>query len=158
MEGSVFFNAQDAPSAKQATCYVTIGDRRYTMLNAKDFEAKAEVSTAEVPILGKLINGRKATGMVLSFSMTVYKCSEMFDDLIVEYKKTGLLPTFEIQVSSSDKATSIGTSRKIYRDCVIDGEVLLSMFDAAGEFIEQTIDGYAMDFDVESKYQNPSYM
>ena len=158
MEGSVFFNAQDAPSAKQATCYVTINDRRYSMLNAKEFEAKAEVQTAEVPILGKLINGRKATGMALSFSMTVYKCSDMFDKLIVEYKKTGRLPVFEIQVGSSDMATSIGASRKIYRDCVIDGEVLLSMFDASGDFIEQTIEGYAMDFDTESEYQDPSYM
>ena len=158
MEGSVFFNAQDAPSAKQATCYVTIGERRYSMLNAKEFEAKAEVQTAEVPILGKLINGRKATGMVLSFSMTLFKCSDMFDKLIVEYKKTGRLPVFEIQVGSSDAATSIGTSRKIYRDCVIDGEVLLSMFDSGGEFIEQTIEGYAMDFDTESEYQDPPYM
>ena len=27
----------DAPSAKLATCFVTIGDRRYAMLMAKEF-------------------------------------------------------------------------------------------------------------------------
>ena len=156
--GDTFFNPQDAPHARQATCFVTIGDRRYAMLNAKDFEAKANVETAEVPILGKLIKGRKATGLSLSFSMTVYKCSEMFDDLVTRYKKTGALPTFDIQVTSSDDTTCIGTSRKIYRDCVIDGDVLLSMFDADGEFIEQTIEGYAMDYDTESKYKDPGYM
>lgn len=156
--GKTFFDPQDAPSARQATCFVTIGDRRYTMMNAKNFEAKAAVATAEVPRLGSLINGRKATGMELSFKMTVYKCSDMFDEVIEEYKRTGILPTFDIQVASSDGATCIGTSRKIYRGCVISGDVLLSMFDVKGEFIEQTIEGYAMDFDTESKYQNPGYM
>lgn len=156
--GEAFFNPQDAPHAKQATCFVTIDGKRYSMLNAKNFEAKASVETAEVPMLGRLIKGRKATGLAISFSMTVYKCSEMFDDLVAKYKKTGVLPTFDIQVTSKDDATSIGTSRKIYRDCVIDGELLLSMFDADGEFIEQTVEGYAMDYDTESKYKNPSYM
>lgn len=152
------FNTQDAPSAKQATCYVTINDRRYNMLNAKDFKATAKVETKEVPSLGRLITGRKATGMSISFSMTVYKCSEMFDDLVTQYKKTGILPVFDIQVASSDGATCIGTSRKIYRNCVIDGGVLLSMFDANGDFIEQEIQGYAMDWDTESKYTDPNYM
>lgn len=153
-----FFNPQDAPHARQATCFVTIGERRYKMLNAKNFEAKASVETAEVPMLGSLITGRKATGLAINFSMTVYKCSEMFDDLVTEYKKTGVLPVFDIQVASEDGATSIGASRKIFRNCVIDGDVLLSMFDVEGEFIEQTIEGYAMDYDTESKYKDPSYM
>lgn len=153
-----FFNPQDAPHAKQATCFVTINERRYSMMNAKNFEAKAQVETTEVPMLGRLITGRKATGLAISFSMTVYKCSEMFDDLVTQYKKTGVLPTFDIQVASNDDATCMGTSRKIYRNCVIDGDVLLSMFDADGDFIEQTIEGYAMDYDTESKYKDPSYM
>lgn len=46
------FNTQDAPSAKQATCYVTINDRRYNMLNAKDFKATAKVETKEVTVSG----------------------------------------------------------------------------------------------------------
>ena len=41
----------DAPSAKLATCFVTIKDRRYSMLMAKDFEAKVSIETKEVPTL-----------------------------------------------------------------------------------------------------------
>ena len=36
-----FMNQNDAPSSKLATLYCTVGGRRYAMLNAKDFEAKA---------------------------------------------------------------------------------------------------------------------
>lgn len=153
-----FFNPQDAPAAGQAEFFCTIGERRYSMFNAKNFEAKANVKLADVPRLGTLIKGKKAVGMEVKLSFTMYKCTEMFDDVIEEYKNTGLLPTFEVQVTNEDAATSIGRSTKIYHDCVIDGDVLLSMFDADGEFIEQDIEAYAMDYTSAEKYTAPSYM
>lgn len=148
----------DAPSAKLATCFVTINDRRYSMLMAKDFEAKVSIETKEVPTLGRTIKGRKPTGGEIKFKMTVYHCTEIFDEVVETYKNTGLMPTFDIQVTSEDPATSVGKSTKIYTDCILDGEVLLSMFDADGDFVEQTVEGYAQDFTRPEKYTNPSYM
>ena len=155
---SAYMPANDAPSAKLATCFVTIDDKRYAMLMAKDFEANMNVETKEVPTLGRTIKGVKPVGGTIKFKMTVYHCTEIFDDVVETYKNTGLMPTFDIQVSSEDPATSIGRSTKIYTDCVIDGDVLLSMFDADGEFVEQSIEGYAQDFSRPEKYTNPTYM
>jgi hypothetical protein len=148
----------DAPSAKLATCFVTRKDRRYAMLMAKDFEANMNVETKEVPTLGRIVKGVKATGAIIKWKMTVYKCTEVFDEIVEEYKNTGLMPTFDIQVSNDDPATSVGRTTKVYTDCIIDGDVLLSMFDADGDFIEQSIEGYAQDFSRPEKYTNPSYM
>lgn len=148
----------DAPSAKLATAYVTIDGNRYALLMAKNFEGKMNVETKEVPTLGRTVKGVKAVGASIKFSMAVYKVTEIFDELVERYKNTGLLPTFDLQVSNEDPATSIGRSSKIYTDCVIDGDVLLSMFDADGDFVEQTIEGYAQDFTRPEKYSNPSYM
>lgn len=149
----------DAPSAKLATCYVSFRDnRRYAMLMAKDFEAKMSVETKEVPTLGRTVKGVKAVGATIKWKMTVYHCTEIFDEVVETYKNTGLMPTFDIQVTSEDPATSVGRSTKIYTDCIIDGDVLLSMFDADGEFVEQSIEGYAQDFTRPEKYTNPTYM
>lgn len=155
---NIYLNPQDVPSTKLAELFVTIDGNRYSVLFAKDFEAKASIETSDVPILGKLIKGKKATGLEVSISMTLYKCSEIFDNIVEKFKNTGLLPAFEIQTSSSDPATSIGRSTKVYKDCVLDGDVLLSMFDADGEFIEQSIECFAMDYSSAEKYKNPSYM
>ena len=154
----MYMPANDAPSAKLATAFVTIKDRRYAMLMAKDFEAKANVSTTKVPTLGRTVNGYKPNAMDIKFKMTIYKCTEIFDDVIEIYKNTGVMPTMDIQVTNEDSATSVGRSTKIYTDCILDGEVLLSMFDADGEFVEQTIEGYAQDFTRPEKYTNPTYM
>ena len=153
-----FFNAQDAPRTKDAELFCDIGDRRYSMLNAKNCEANASISLADVKRLGTPITGKKAIGMEVKLTMTVYKCSEMFDDMVETFKNTGVLPTFEVQVTSYDAATSMGRSTKKYYDCIIDGDVLLSMVDADGEFIEQTIEAYAMDYESAEKYKEPSYM
>ena len=155
---NTYMPANDAPSAKLATCFVTIGEQRYAMLMAKDFEGKGSVKTAEVPTLGRVVTGVKPVGMTIKFSMTVYKCTEIFDKVLEDYKNTGLMPSFDIQTTSEDPATSVGRSTKIYTDCVLDGDVLLSMFDADGEFIEQEIEGYAQDFSRPEMYVNPSYM
>jgi hypothetical protein len=75
-----------------------------------------------------------------------------------DFINTGVMPTFTIQTSNEDPATSIGRSTKIYHDCVLDSELLLSMFDAEGGFVEQTIEGYCDSFSRAEQYTNPSYM
>ena len=153
-----YMNEQDAPSAKKAEVFVTIGNKRYKALNAKNCEVNANLSSKEIAVLGKMIKGRKVTGMTIKGKMTVHKCTEIFDDIVTQYKNTGNLPTFDLQISNYDETTCMGRSTKIYNDCVIDGDVLLSMFDAEGEFIEQTIEFYASDYSRPEKYKNPAYM
>ena len=153
-----YMDEMDVPAANEATCYVTIDGKRKAMLNAKNFEAKANIKTKEVPLLGKRIKGRKPAGMELPFKMTIYKCTEMFDEVVEQYKNTGVLPRFEIQVTNHDSSTSIGASSKTYTGCTLDGDVLLSMYNAEGDFIEQEINGYASNFARPNKYTEPAYM
>ena len=51
-----FMNTQDAPSAKQAEFFCTINGRRYSMLNAKKFEAKANVKPPKAIVDNNLYN------------------------------------------------------------------------------------------------------
>ena len=153
-----YFNADDAQSTKQAEFFCTIGTRRYSMMCAKNFEATASISLADVKTLGRIITQKKPNGLEVKLKFTIYKCTPMFDNLIEEYKNTGVLPRFECQVTQEDKASRIGRDTKVYKDCIIDGDILLSMFDADGEFIEQDVEAYAMDFESPEKYTEPSYM
>lgn len=147
--------AQDAPSAKLAECYVTIGGTRYLMLMAKDFEANFSKSTATVNILGRTGAGHKATGWEGTFTMTIYKATEIFDKICEDYKNTGRDTYFDIQVTSEDPTTGLGRSTKLYKDCILDGDVLLSAFDTEGGFLEQSVSGFFDDFEAPEKYKNP---
>lgn len=155
---NVYMPATDAPAANLAECWVTVEGKRYLMAMAKNFEAKASKNTAEVKALGNRIIGHKGKNMALPFSMTIYKVTEIFDEMIEKYKNTGIDTYFDIQVTAEDPASSIGRSTKVYTDCILDGDLILSAFDADGEFIEQTVEGFAHDFQRPEKYTNPAFM
>jgi hypothetical protein len=108
--------------------------------------------------MGSIIMGKKPTSVELSFSMTIYKCTEIFDDVLDEFMKTGVMPTLDIQTSNDDPATSMGRSTKVYNNCVLDGDVLLSMAGSEDDFIEQEISGFAGGITRPEKYRNPAYM
>lgn len=148
----------DAPVAKFAEVFVTIGDKRYSMLMCKNFEGKVNISTQDVPRMGSVIMGKKATGVEISFTMTIYKCTEIIDDVIETFIRTGVMPLMTIQTSNEDPATSVGRSTKIYEDCILDGDVLLSLAGSEDDYIEQEISGFAGGFSRAEKYTNPAYM
>ena len=108
--------------------------------------------------MGSVIMGKKPTTVELSFTMTIYKCTEIFDDVLDEFIKTGVMPLLTIQTSNEDPATSVGRSTKVYNDCVLDGDVLLSMAGSEDDFIEQEINGFAGGYTRPEKFKDPTYM
>lgn len=134
-------HAKDAVSAKLAKCYVTTPDgKRYNMMNLINFEAKYEMKTAEVPLLGRPSAGNKITGYTGTFSGTLHFNSSIFRDMFFKFQNTGEATYFEIQVENSDPTTSVGTQTTIYRDCLITSGII-SKFDADGEYLDEEIEG-----------------
>ncbi len=158
MDSTKIMATNDAPVAKFAEVFVTLNGKRYAMLMCKNFEGKASISTQDVPRMGSIIMGKKPTTVELSFSMTIYKCTEIFDDVLDTFIKTGTMPTMDIQTSNEDPSTSVGRSTKSYNDCILDGDVLLSLAGSEDDFIEQEISGFAGGYTRGEKYKNPAYM
>lgn len=155
---SKVMKSDDAVSANFAEIFVTVNNRRYSMLMCKKFEGKYSVETREIPRLGSIIKGHKPGLVDLSFTMTIYKCTEIVDDIVDDYINTGIMPRFEIQISNEDPAASVGRSTKVFNDCILDGDILASLADSEGGDIEQEISGYAESINRPEKFRNPSYM
>ena len=69
------------------------------------------------------------------------------------------MPELSIQVANEDpNSPAIGRSTKVYNNCMIDGEVLLSLAGSEDDFIEQEIGGFAGGLTRPEKYKNPAYM
>ena len=107
---SGFMNTNDAPSSKLATLYCTVGGRRYAMLNAKNFEAKANVSLADVPILGKTIKGKKPSGLEIKIKMTI--CNHSGKPKIAATKATKLPKANQMDTSCGVNASIIANTTK----------------------------------------------
>lgn len=50
---NAYMNEQDVPSAKEAEAFVTVGEQRYNLLNAKNFEGQGKHQHQGDPGAGK---------------------------------------------------------------------------------------------------------
>ncbi len=140
MSGNVKMMSADAVSAKMAECYVTIKDVRYNFMQMLDFEAKIEKQKTNVPILGRPMDGNKATGASGTFSGTAHYNQSIMRKMMIDYMNTGEDVYFEIQVTNEDKTTSVGRQTVVFGGCNLD-EVIAAKFDAAGEYLDETFNG-----------------
>ena len=148
---NITMNAKDAISAKLAECYVTIENRRFLLMQAKDFEAKFEKTKKEINILGKTGSGNKSTGWKGTGKMTIYKNTSIFDELMERYKNTGEDVYIDIQVTNDDPTSAAGMCTMVFKDCNVDGGVLAA-FDVDGDFLEQEINFTFEDFSNPTKF------
>ncbi len=153
------FKSDHDYSANWAKITTTLDGRRYNMAMAKKFEAKANVATRESKVIGTNVIGHKSGLINYAGTMTIIKCTEFFDKIVLEYAKRGVMPRFEIQTYNEDPAASdLGRSIKDYNGCIIDGDVLLSLADAEGGSIEQEVSFFAESVTVPEYLTDPNYM
>lgn len=159
MNNNNIMNTKDAIRSKFAQVFVETKDKkRYKMLMCKDFEAKANIKTQDVPRMGSIVMGKQATTIELPFKMTIYKCTEIFDDIVSSFIETGAFPNFTIQCYNEDPDSGVGASEKSFNDCILDGDVLLSLGGSGDDFIEQEISGFAGSYETKEKFTDPGYM
>ena len=88
MTENITMKASDTLSAKMAKVFVTINGSRFNLMNAINLEAKFEKTKTEVPILGQMGAGNKATGWKGTGSATFHYNSSMFREIVEKFKDT----------------------------------------------------------------------
>lgn len=140
-------DAFDAISGSRASAFVTIGNERYCFMQLTKFEAKMEITLTEVSILGKTGKGNKPSGWKGSWSGTAHYNQSIFRKLMLEYKRTGSMPSFDIQVTNEDPTSSVGRQTVILRNCLSKGGIL-AKFDAGSETLDEELEGTFDDFEI----------
>lgn len=143
--------AKDVIAAKMASAYITVDGNRYLLFQAKSLEAKLEKEKTEVPILGRMQKGHKATAVNGTGTMTIYKNTSMFDDMLMKLKNTGEDTYFDLQISNEDPTSAAGRQTTILKDCNIDDATVVS-FDADGEWLEQEVSFTFEDIEMPEKF------
>lgn len=77
--------AKDVISAKLASAYVTVDGNRYLLFQAKSLEATIEKEKEEVAILGRLMKGNKSVSAKGSGTLTIYKNTSLFENMMLKY-------------------------------------------------------------------------
>lgn len=151
MENQPIMNALDAVAGSQASAYITLNGNRYCFMQLKSFESTMDINTIEVPILGKPGKGNKPAGWTGSWKGTAYYNQSIMREMLLEYKRTGKLDPFDIQVTNEDATASVGRQVIILKGCVTKGGIL-AKFDADSEVLEEDIEGTFDDWEMPEKF------
>jgi hypothetical protein len=148
---NVVMASQDAVYGSLAECFITIEGRRYNFMSITDFESKWDVTLKDVKILGKVGMGHKAAGGKGTWKGTAHYNQSLFREMANTYQKTGVMPSFEIQVSNEDPSSSVGRQTIIHRGCLCDS-FILAKFEAGEELLDEEISGTFDDWDLPEKF------
>ena len=122
--------AKNAISAKMAECYITIGDVRYNAMNAINVEVTFEKSKTEVPILGRMNKGHKASGSTITGSAEFHFNTSIWRELAYLFQEEGADTYFTMEIINDDPtASDVGSQSIVLEGCNFDS-VILAAFDA----------------------------
>ena len=153
----VTMNAVDAIYGALAECYVTIDGNRYNLMQMVNFDSHFQSNIVDVPILGRITKGHKMTGGSGSWSGTLHYNTSVFRQWILNYKRTGVLTPFEIQVTNEDESASVGRQSIILKGCLLS-DVTLAKFDANDAVLDEDLSGTFDDFEIPESFANLSGM
>lgn len=149
---AVTMHPRNAVSAKMAECYITIEGERYNFMSALNVEVTFEKEKTEVPILGRMNKGHKATGANITGSAEFHLNQSIWAKLAKRFQDTGEDIYFDMQITNEDKtASDVGRQTIILYDCNFDS-VLLAAFDADGDYLTQSIDFTAESFEIPEEF------
>lgn len=146
-------SARNAVSAKMAECYITIDGQRYNFMSAINLEVTFEKSKTEVPILGRMNKGHKASGSSITGSAEFHFNTSIWRELAYKFQETGEDIYFDMQIKNEDiTASDIGRQTIILQDCNWDS-VVLAAFDAdSDDTLTESIDFTAERFELPEKF------
>ena len=146
-------SARNAVSAKMAECYVTIDGQRYNFMSAINLEVTFEKNKTEIPILGRMNRGHKATSSTISGSAEFHLNTSIWRELAYKFQERGEDIYFDMQITNEDiTASDIGRQTIILYGCNFDS-VTLAAFDAdSDDVLTESIDFTAERFEMPEKY------
>lgn len=130
---------RDAIHGAQGVAWVTIDGNRYKFAQLINIEARADKTKTQIPIMGQVAKGNKATGIEYTGSATFYFNTSIFRKMLKHYQDTGEDTYFDIQVTNEDGSSQVGRQTTILIDCNIDGGIVAAL-DADAEYLEDSFD------------------
>ena len=119
--------ARDTVNGAEGQAFITIDGRNEYLVGLRNLTTNAEIQSNDMRVVGTRKTQNKNSGVKLSGSGNVYYGTPLFVDLVMQYIKTGVMPSFTIQVINDDPTVSVGRQNLVYYDCELTGTIPMSI-------------------------------
>lgn len=150
-----FLLEKDALNGKQGKAIATINGQNQELFGAKKVQTDAEFQESDFKVIGTTLVQNKTTGVKMTGTMTIYYGTPIFIKMVQDYKKTGKMTFFNLQIENDDPSTSVGKQTVVYYNCKLN-KVPMSMLDADADFLEEEVGFSFTDIEVLDWFHDPA--
>lgn len=137
----MYLLADDTVNGAEGKIFITLNGKNIEVASMRNITTNAEIQGNDMRVIGTRVIQNKANGAKQTGKGNIYYGSNMFTDMVLEYINTGRMPSFDIQITNNDPATSIGSQAMAYYGCKLTGTIPLSILDS-----EETMLNYDFNF------------
>ena len=119
--------AKDTVNGAEGSVFVTVNGRRLQIAGMRNIRTAASIQSNDMRVIGTRKVQNKPNGATQTGTGNIYYGDDLFRDMVLEYINTGVMPEFDIQITNSDPATSLGTETTAYYGCHLTGEIPISV-------------------------------
>lgn len=119
--------AKDTVNGAEGKIFVTLDGRNIEVAGMRNITTNAEIQSNDMRVIGTNKIQPKQNGARLTGTGNIYYGTNLFTDMVMQYIKTGVMTQFDIQITNSDPATSIGSQVMAYYGCTLTGTIPLSI-------------------------------
>ena len=119
--------AKDTVNGAEGKVFVTVDGRQMEVACMRNITTNAEIQSSDMRVIGTRTIQNKNNGAKLTGTGNIYYGSNLWTDMVLQYIQTGVMPEFDLQITNSDPATSIGSQVMAYYGCTLTGTIPLSI-------------------------------
>lgn len=155
-----FLKAGDTVSGQEAVARMSIKNADGTttiedMFYGRSLEGTCTINKTAVRTLGKRGEQHKPNGWTGAGSMTVYYVTSTFRRMAVQYIKTGVPVYFDIMVTNTDPASTVGSQVTVLKNCSLDS-IVLAKFDVDSEVLDEEFEFTFDDAEILDEFVAPT--
>ena len=126
----MYLLADDTVNGAEGKIFIALNGKNIEVASMRNITTNAEIQGNDMRVIGTRVIQNKANGAKQTGKGNIYYGSNMFTDMVLEYINTGRMPSFDIQITNNDPATSIGSQAMAYYGCKLTGTIPLSILDS----------------------------
>lgn len=146
---------RDTLNGKEGRAYITLNGEQIEMFNLKKIQVDSTLEETDMKVVGTRIVQKKTTGLSYSGSMDIYYGTPEFRQMVYNYRKTGALPYFTIQIVNDDPATSVGRQTIILYNVKISS-LPIAQLDAENDILTETVQFSFTHFEILEAFHKPA--
>lgn len=151
-----FLLAQDTVHGAAGKAVITVDGQVRELFGVKKVNAKANVATTDMKVVGTKRIQEKQGGVKLTGTGTMYYYTSEFVKMVAEYLHTGKMPKFNMQVTNDDEASSVGVQTVVLYRCKFTGDIPIAILDDSTDMLTFDFSFSYEDFDVLSEFNAPA--